>query len=99
MFFKFLSHQLAEFRRGRNKARDLGARVVVLLFMLYFLLMAICVGYFMGDILANVYPDKEPIQGFYGIILYYFMIDFLVRIAVQELPTLSIQPYLILNIR
>ncbi len=35
---------------------------------------------------------------FVGFVIYYFMADFLTRIQLQELPTLSIVPYLHLNI-
>ncbi len=57
------------------------------------------IGFYMKEVITNVFPGKDPVHTFYGIILYYFLIDFLLRIALQGLPTLSIQPYLTLNIR
>lgn len=57
------------------------------------------IGFYMNDFISIFFPGKETILAYYGIILYYFMLDFLVRIALQELPTLSVQPYLTLNIR
>lgn len=99
MFFKFLSHQITEFWRGRNKAGGIVARIVMMLLFLYLFLVAIGVGFFMKEVIARVFPGNEPIEIFNGFILYYFMFDFLMRIQLQELPTLSIQPYLTLNIR
>lgn len=53
----------------------------------------------MKDIISNIFPGDRPTHIFNGFILYYFLLDFLVRLQLQELPTLSVQPYLALNIR
>ena len=36
---------------------------------------------------------------FLGFILYYYAFDFIIRFIMQDLPTLAVQPYLILNIK
>lgn len=99
MFRIFLSHQWLSFWRGRNKAAGLVARIVMIIFILYFLLVAIGLGFFMKELIAKFFPGSDVISIFNGAILYYFIADFLLRIQLQELPTLSVQPYLALNIR
>lgn len=99
MLFTFLNHQWKEFWRGRNKAGGIAVRIIMGILILYFLLVAIGLGLFLDKIINEVFPGSDPISIFNGFILYYFMGDFLLRIQLQELPTLSVQPYLHLNIR
>ncbi|MEO6135657.1 MAG: DUF5687 family protein, partial [Ginsengibacter sp.] len=94
----FLEHQWKNFWRGRNKAGNIIARVVMALFILYFILLALGAGFFMETIIKQVFPGQNVVTVFNGLILYYFLADFLIRIQLQELPTLSIVPYLHLNI-
>lgn len=99
MFKIFLTHQWYSFWRGRNKAAGIVARIVMIIFILYFLLVAIGLGFFMKELIAKFFPGSNVISIYNGAILYYFIADFLLRIQLQELPTLSVQPYLTLNIR
>lgn len=99
MFFKLLMHQSTAFWRGRNRAGGIIAKAVMILIYLYLFLTALGLGFFMGPLLSKVFPGEDPTGIFMGFILYYFMFDFLLRIQLQELPTLSVQPYLTLNIR
>jgi hypothetical protein len=98
MISVFLSHQWKSFWRSRNKAGSIAAQVVLGFFMLYFLVVAIGVGFWMTAIIEKVMPNIDPIVVFNGLILYYFLLDLAIRIQMQELPTLSIVPYLHLNI-
>ena len=99
MFKIFLNHQWKEFARGRNKASSIVARIVMAILLLYFLAIAIALGFFMEPLIKKFFPDSNVISVFNGFILYYFLADFLMRMQLQELPTLSIQPYLHLNVR
>lgn len=98
MLGTFLSHQWKSFWRSRNKAGSIAAQIVLGFFMLYFLLVAIGIGFWMTNIIEKVMPGINPTVVFNGLILYYFLLDLAVRIQMQELPTLSIVPYLHLNI-
>jgi hypothetical protein len=42
---------------------------------------------------------KEDTTSFCGIILVYFLFDLLMRLQLQELPTLKVQPYLHLPVK
>jgi hypothetical protein len=98
MLSTFLSHQWKDFWRSRNKAGSIAAQILLGFFILYFLVAAIGVGFFMPKLLESVYPGANVITSFNGIILYYFLFELSMRTQMQELPTLSIIPYLHLNI-
>lgn len=99
MLLTFLNHQRKDFWRSRNKAGSLAAQLLLGFFMLYLLVVAVGVGLMMTTIIGKIFPDKNVIEVFNGFILYYFLIDIAVRTQMQELPTLSIVPYLHLKIR
>jgi hypothetical protein len=98
MLSTFLSHQWKAFWRSRNKAGSIAAQIVLGFFMLYFLVVAIGVGFWMTTIIEKFMPGINPTVVFNGLILYYFLLDLAIRIQMQELPTLSIVPYLHLKI-
>lgn len=98
MYLTFLNHQWKEFWRSRNKAGSIVAKILLGFFILYFLVVAIAVGFLMKELIADIFPKENPIQIFNGFILYYFMFDFLLRLQFQVLPAVSIVPYLHLNI-
>jgi hypothetical protein len=99
MLSTFLNHQWKSFWRSRNKAGSIAANILLGFFMLYFLVIAVSVGFGMGYIIEQFFPGKNVITVFNGFILYYFLFDLAMRTQLQELPTLSIVPYLHLNIQ
>ena len=66
---------------------------------LYLLSVAVGAGIFLKALLTKTFPDQDIVRVFCGFLLYYFAIDIVSRFLVQDLPTLSIQPYLVQNIR
>jgi len=98
MLNTFLGHQWKSFWRSRNRGGSIAAQIVLGFFMLYFLAVAIGVGFGMTIFLPKIFPHQDALKSFNGIILYYFAFDFLMRLQLQELPTLSIIPYLHLKI-
>ncbi|TCC93460.1 hypothetical protein EZ428_01440 [Pedobacter frigiditerrae] len=98
MLSTFLSHQWKDFWRSRNKAGSIAAQILLGFFMLYFLVAAIGLGFGMSYLIQEFFPSKNVIVIFNGFILYYFLFDLGIRTQMQELPTLSIIPYLHLNI-
>jgi hypothetical protein len=98
MLLTFLHHQWIGFWRSRGKGGSIAVQIVMGLLILYLLLCAIAVGFFMGQVIPKIFPGKNVIEVFNGFILYYFALEFLMRLQIQELPTLAIVPYLHLNI-
>ena len=99
MFRIFLNHQLKSFLRSRNQAGNIAVRIMMGLLIINLLLVSIAAGYNLNEMIASAFPRRNVTEAFYELILYYFLADFLIRTQLQELPTLSIVPYLHLNIR
>ncbi|MGF1924885.1 MAG: DUF5687 family protein [Bacteroidia bacterium] len=98
MLSTFLNHQWKDFWRGRNKGGSIAAQILLGFFMLYFLAIAVFIGFGMKYFIEKAFPGADSVTIFNGFILYYFLFDLAIRTQTQELPTLSIVPYLHLNI-
>lgn len=98
MLSTFLNHQWKAFWRSRNKGTSIATQLFLGFIILYLLAVAVVIGFLMEPIIGKVFPNKDVFFVFNGLILYYFAIDFLMRLQLQELPTLSITPYLHLRI-
>jgi hypothetical protein len=98
MFSTFLRHQWTGFWRSRNKTGTIATQLIIGFFVLYLLGTCILVGVSMDGLIDKFMPGKDLTMVFNGIILYYFAIDLVTRLQIQELPTLAIVPYLHLNI-
>ena len=98
MISLFLNHQWKGFWRSRNKGVSIAAQIFLGFAILYLLVLALAAGFGMELIIGKLLPGKDVFYVFNGFILYYFAVDFLMRLQLKELPTLSIVPYLHLNI-
>jgi hypothetical protein len=98
MLNTFLNHQWIGFWRSRGKGSNIAVQIVMGILILYLVLCAFAVGIFMDKVITAAFPRKDVYEVFNGFILYYFALEFLSRLQLQELPTLAIVPYLHLNI-
>jgi len=99
MILTLLSHQWKSFWRGRNAARSLVTQIFMGLVIAYLLASMLFLGLATGHILQKIFPGQDTVRIFCGLVLYYFFIDIILRFAMQELPVLTIVPYLGQNIR
>jgi Family of unknown function (DUF5687) len=93
------SHQWKSFWRSSSSGKGVAIRIFVGFIVLYLLSMAVLLGLRLNMIIEKVDPGRDTIQIFCGFLLYYFAIDIIARFFLQDLPTLTIKPYLILPIR
>lgn len=98
MLGTFLKHQRLAFWRSRNRGGSIAVQILMGFFMLYFLIVALGIGFGMSYFLPEIFKEADTLESFNGLILFYFLFDFVMRIQLQDLPTLSIIPYLHLNI-
>ncbi|WP_316792889.1 DUF5687 family protein [Pedobacter frigoris] len=98
MLITFLSHQWKGFWRSKSKGGTIAANILIGFFTLYMLTLAIGLGFYLEFFIGKFSPGKDVGVIFNGIIIYYFAIDFILRLQLQELPTMSIVPYLHLRI-
>jgi len=94
-----LSHQWKSFWRSRNAGKSLALQIIIGFITLYLLASAIGLGFLLQKLLSDFFPGQDVIKIFCGFILYYFLSDILIRFMIQDLPTLTIQPYLVQNIK
>jgi hypothetical protein len=95
----FIQHELKAFWRSKNTGKSIAIRIIMGILILYLLLNVLAIGFFMNQILEKVFPKEDVVVSFGGIILLYFLSDILMRLQLQELPTLRVQPYLQLPVK
>jgi hypothetical protein len=95
----FLSHQWISFWRARNANRSLVLQIILGIFYLFIFLEVAGLGIVLPYLIQEAMPGKDPAVVFCSYIIYYFLIGLLFRFQLQELPSLSIQPYLAQNIK
>lgn len=93
------SHQWKSFWRSSSSGKGLAIRIFLALIVIYLLSVAVLLGLRLNWILEKLAPSRDTVQTFCGFLLYYFAIDIIARFFLQDLPTLTIKPYLILPIR
>lgn len=94
----FLSHQWLSFWRARNANKSLALQIILGLFYLFIFLEVAALGIVLPFVIGEYLPGKNPVDVFTSYIVYYFLIGLIIRFQIQELPSLSIQPYLAQNI-
>jgi len=99
MITTFLGHELKAFWRSKNTGKSIAIRVVMALLILYLFACILFAGLFLDKILEEAFPNDDVVISFCGIILLYFLFDLIMRMQLQELPTLRVQPYLHLPIK
>ena len=92
-------HQWKESIRSSYRDKNLLIKIILGIFLIYFLINMILLGIFLGRIMLSVFPGSDPVLMLSGILFYYFLGDFLLRLLMQPIPVLSVLPYLHLPIR
>jgi len=99
VIYTLLGHQWKAFWRSRSAGRNVAMQVVVGIIVLYLLAVALLLGLSLTSLLQLAFPEQDSIAVFCSFILYFFATDILIRFLLQDLPTLTIQPYLTRNIK
>jgi hypothetical protein len=99
MILTFLNHQIKAFWRSKNTGKSIAMRIFMAILVIYLLLNVLVLAFFMDTILEKTFPNQNSIQTFNSFILYYFLMDLLMRFQLQELPTLAVRPYLHLRLK
>ncbi|HWZ02690.1 MAG TPA: DUF5687 family protein, partial [Mucilaginibacter sp.] len=99
MISTFLRHELKAFWRSKNTGKSIAVRVIMALLILYLFINVLVAGFFLNTALEKIFPHDDVVISFCGIILLYYLMDLFMRLQLQELPTLRVQPYLQLPIK
>jgi hypothetical protein len=99
MFGSLFLHQWKETRRSSVFQKSIAVNIILGFIIAYFLLAFLALGFFIDNILQEVYPNQQPEDAFHGFLFYYFLVDLYFRFLLQDLPVMSIQHYLHLPIK
>jgi len=99
MILTFIRHELKAFWRSKNTGKSIAVRIVMGLLILYLFANLFVLGLFLNSLLKKVFPHDDIVFSFCGIILLYYLVDLFMRLQLQELPTLRVQPYLQLPVK
>ncbi len=95
----FLVHQWKEKIRSPFWRKSIFLNILLAIFGIYLMLVFALIGFFADKILLEVYGNCDVVQTFTRLLLYYFAFDLIMRFLFQQLPSISIQPYLTLPIK
>ena len=84
--------------RSAYWGKSLATSIFMGILALYFSANFLFLGLYIPKILAESFPNDEPVSKFNSIVLAYFAIDLIIRQLMQKLPTVSFKPLLLLNI-
>ncbi len=96
---RLLKHQWLEKVRSTFWQKSIWLNILLGILAFYLLLNIVFMGFFADKIIIEIYGDKDVIKAFTGFMFFYFAFDLIIRFLFQQLPTLSIQPYLSLPIK
>jgi len=99
MFKDLFVHQVRQAVRHRSWEKQVATNIFLGFLFSLIILNILALGFAMDDILNTFYPDTDPVTQFTSFILYYVAVDFILRLMMQEVPALTIKPYLIFPVR
>jgi len=97
--YKLLIHQWKEKIRSPFWQKSIILNIVLGILGLYIMLNILAIGFYADKIIHSIYKDSDVVKVFTGLLFYYYAFDLVFRFLFQQLPTLSIQPYLTLPVK
>jgi hypothetical protein len=98
MIATFLSHTSKRFFRSSSVGKEIATRIILGLLALMLVGYSLALGFFLEKIIADGLKQNNPIVFLNGLLIYYFISEFVMRYFLQSLPVLDAQPYLHLPI-
>lgn len=99
MNYSLNSFAWKEVTRSSAFGKSVATTIMLGFLALYFAINFLALGLMIPKMIAERFPDANPVQIFNSYLLVYFGFDLLFRQVLQSLPTVSLKPLLILNIK
>ena len=99
MINTFFSHSWKQQFRSPIWAKNLLANVFLGIAAVFLIGYALVLGIFLKEIIEQLVPNSDPLNILNGLIIYYLAFEFFIRFFLQNVPVMSIQPYLHLPIK
>ncbi len=97
MIKHFFSHYWKAVFRNATWRRNMVSKIVFGILVLYLIMLFVYIGVSLPEILGKV--GRNPVDTFNSFLLWYFLIDLLLRSMFQSLPVIQVIPYLRLKLR
>lgn len=94
MIFTLLSHSWLSFWRSKSLGRSLGTTIFTWIMIALMLLYAIGIGYMLDKLMLKVAPEEDIMPLLNGLLIFYWMLEFVFRFIIQKNITLNVQYYL-----
>jgi hypothetical protein len=99
MYLTLLKHQWRKTTRSSFFRQGWGVKILMTIVALYFLASFGALGYFAKEILNKAFDEPAVLTPiFMGFVLYYLLVDLVMRFFLQDLTVLTVQHYLVLPI-
>jgi hypothetical protein len=99
MISHFLKLEWKQYFRSSHWQKGIALKIIMGLFVLYFVAVFLAVGIGGYYILKKQFPDSDPLQFVNSYLLYAVLGDLIFRYLMQKLPVMSIKPLLTLPIK
>lgn len=93
-----LSLAWREFTRSANAGKSKAATGILIFLAIYFSFAAFLLGINLNESLEKKFPDQSLIMAFNSLIFLYVGFDVVLRVMVQNLPTIGFRPLLIMPV-
>lgn len=99
MLTHFISLEWKSLFRSASFGKSIAIKIMLGFFALYFIAIFLTLGVFLFEILAEIFPDKDPFMVANGFLFYWVLVDLLMRFFFQKLPVMSVKPLLTLPVK
>jgi len=95
----FIQLEWKQFSRSSYFQKGLFIKILMILGALYFSGLAILMGVGVYFIVKKEIPETDPIESLNNYIIYWIMLDILLRYFMQQLPVMNIKPMMIIPVK
>lgn len=99
MFKHFINLEFKAFFRSASLGKSIGLKIVMGFVAVYFLLAFLLLGIALYPILEQNFPNQKPILIVNNFVIFWMVIDLILRFFMQSLPVMNIKPLLVLPIK
>lgn len=99
MFKRFLNLQWKSFFRSASLGKSLALKIAMIFIGINMLVSMAILGVFLYTILQKVFPNVDPVLKVSEYMIYWLLIELVLRYFMQKLPVMNVKPLLILPIK
>jgi hypothetical protein len=99
MIKKFLSLQWKEFTRSSAFQKGIAIKILLIFAALYFGAIALFAGIFLFFGIEEMVPNEDPMVVVNNFIIFWFLLDLVIRYFMQQMPVMNIKPLMIIPIK